>query len=161
MPAGPGPLAIFVAPWSLLGGWTRVLGTGSPSQQLGGRRLGAARREATASLHAGEDRGENGFQVPLLQPKHEASCLAPTDLGGFDSTMGGIMPTAQLDEPLLDDHRTELGVHFAQDPPGIVAAPAIYLSILFPLTKQPFDLPSGSKQDQNLFWGEQATGNIG
>ncbi len=97
--------------------------------------MGLASIELTASLHAGEQRGQDRLQPSLLQAHHDPSSLTPTELARFHDTVHGVVPAAQMDQPLLDDHGTELGIHFTQNPPGIVAAPAVHLPILLPTSK--------------------------
>lgn len=157
----PGSAAIFVAAWMQPGSRTRMRGARRPGQHLGGVGLGRARVEPTARAHARGDRGQHTLQPIFLQADHEASGFAPTDLSGLDGTVQRIVPAAQVDEPLLDDHRAPFGVDFTQNPPGVGTAPAIHLAILLPLAKQSLDLPSGRQQREDLLEGEQATGDIG
>lgn len=46
---------------------------------------------------------------------------------------------------MLNEHRQQLGVHFAQDAPGLLAPPLVELPVALPQLEEEFDLPAGAE----------------
>src|SRR6266851_780811 len=72
-----------------------------------------------------------------------------------------VLPAAQLDEPVLQDHRRELGIHLAQDAPGFFTAPLIEIAMLFPQPEQTLDLPAQAQEHHHLLGAESTSRHIG
>jgi hypothetical protein len=101
-----------------------------------------ARIQATARLHAAQDVRQFLLQLALVQGYHQATRFSTHYLCRFEETAVRVLPAPQLDEPVLQEHRTELGIHFTQDAPGFLTASLINVPMLFPQPKQAFDLPA-------------------
>src|SRR2546422_10892099 len=65
-------------------------------------------------------------------------------------TTPGVLPAAFMDEPLLDEHSRQLAIHFAQDAPGLFAAPVVDLPMLFPQPEESFERPSEARASPRL-----------
>src|SRR5260370_714980 len=113
----------------------------SIAQQLRQGQL-ASDESITSFLHVEEAAGPT--PPPLLNTTfahgdQELTGLSPSPLGGFDQAALRIVPAAHLNEPRLDQHRRQFGIHFAQDAPTLGGAPFIDLSIFFPEPKEQFN----------------------
>src|SRR5579859_856515 len=97
--------------------------------------MGAAPLDATARTHAAHNRAQDLFQPPFVQGHHDAVGFAAHGLGGLEQAAPGVVPAALMDEPLLDEHGTQLAVELTQDAPRLLTAPFIDLTILFPQTE--------------------------
>lgn len=135
--------------------------SGSAIEQLSSGGLPPARSEPTARLHASENRRQYALPPTFWPVYPKASGFVPTDLSRFDSTVLGIVPTAHVDQPWFSNHGSAFGGDVTPDVPGIVAAPPVRVPLLCPLTKEPFQLPAGCQQNEDLVKAEQATGHLG
>ena len=62
--------------------------------------------------------------------QHEG--IAPDGLRRLHQTAIGIRPTTDEQDPVLDQHRQQLGIHLSKDAPRLGAAPGIDLTVTFP-----------------------------
>jgi hypothetical protein len=50
-----------------------------------------------------------------------------------------ILPASQQEHPMLDEHGQQLGIHLAQDAPGLAAAPLVQQGLMLPQLKEQFN----------------------
>ena len=81
------------------------------------------------------------LQVPVPQAHHQPIRFPPHHLRRLDQAALRVLPAAGLNEPVLDQHRRQLGIDLTQDAPALLGAPFVDLPTLFPQAKEPFDLP--------------------
>jgi hypothetical protein len=79
-----------------------------------------------------EGRSQCDLHSSLKQGNHEAIDLSTQNLGRFKEPAMGIMPAALVDEPLLNEHRTDLGVEFPENASRLFRAQGVNLPLLFP-----------------------------
>ena len=81
--------------------------------------------------------------------------------GGFDQAAPGIMPAPKQQEPMLNHHRDQFGIQFAQCLPGQLRAPGIDLALTLPEFEEQFDEPAFAQQDEGLLHADMLGGSIG
>src|SRR5712692_3942591 len=83
------------------------------------------------------------------------------EMTGLDQRTMQIAPTAHNGEPMLKDQTDELGPHLTENAHGLLAAPDIEASPLFPQFPDQFDLPACSHQFAGLLRAEPILWHIG
>src|SRR4029434_5813761 len=61
-----------------------------------------------------------------------------------------IGPKADEEDPMLDEHRQEFGIHLTQDPPGFGAARFVYTAMTLPQLEEQLNLPPHTPEHQGL-----------
>src|SRR5690348_17136972 len=110
----------------------------------------SASLEATARGYPTHNRMQDLFESHLMQSDHDAISLPTNDCSSLHQASPGITPAAFMDQPLLDDHRRQFCIQFAENAPGLLAAPFVDLAVLFPQAKESLDLPAQPQQHQRF-----------
>src|SRR2546421_9154389 len=134
---------------------------GFSHQKLGGIGTLSPRFHLTARAHVAQNVGENLFQSSFIQGAHDEIGFSAHHLSGFEEAAMRILPTALVQQPLLDHHRRQLGINLRQDAPRFFTARVLKVTMLFPQTEKSLDLPAQTQQDEHLVETDQASGQIG
>jgi len=59
-----------------------------------------------------------------------------------------IGPKAHQEDPMLDEHRQEFGIHLTQDAPGFGAARLVHAALTLPQLEEPLYLPPHTPKHQ-------------
>lgn len=95
------------------------------------------------STHALYNRAQGRREIALTsQSFHQRPSSIAYHQGQFNQAALRILPGQQDDEPVLQHHADQLGIQFAQHPPGVCRSPLINVPILLPKLEKPFDLPA-------------------
>ena len=71
-------------------------------------------------------------------------------LGSLGQTTIRIGPKADQEDPMLDEHREEFGIHLTQDAPGFGAARLVHAALALPQLEEQLNLPPHASKHQGL-----------
>ena len=111
-----------------------------------------------AALHQPQHTAQRAFPS---QGFHQGSSTIAHHLGQLDQAALRVLPGKEHDEPVLEHHADQLGIHFTQRPPGIGRAPFVHPPMLFPELVQQFHLPAFAQQHQGGLKGQALGWRIG
>src|SRR5438552_4904181 len=70
------------------------------------------------------------------------------------SSLPHVSPTTHQQQPVLYQHRQQLGVHLTHNPQRIAGAPLVYAPLAFPQLEQQLDLPARASQHQYFLYAQ-------
>jgi hypothetical protein len=98
-----------------------------PFQPLGVTSKLSALLQTRARLQSAQHGLQCLLQGPFPQGDHDPISFAPQGARPLQQAAMRVLPTAHSQQPVLDKHRRQFGVQFAEDPPALLGAPLIDL----------------------------------
>src|SRR5262252_2578880 len=96
----------------------------------------AARREAALDRHECPPQA-----LDTRKPARQVQRVLLHRLRSFGQATVWIGPEADQEDPMLDEHRQEFGIHLTQDPPGFGAARLVHAAMALPQLEEQLNLP--------------------
>jgi hypothetical protein len=132
-----------------------------PFQPLGGTGKLPALLQARPRMQRAQHGLQRVLQWPFPQGHHDAIGFPPQGSRPLHQAAMRIVPTAHVQQPVLDEHRRQFGVQLTEDPPALLGAPFIDLPFVFPEPKEPLDRPSHAQDHQDLWQASPGGGHVG
>ena len=103
----------------------------------------------------------NNIKGMTSQRIHQQPGGVAHDLGQLDQAAVRIVPGEEHDQPVLQQHADQLGIHLTQDAPRVAGAPLVDASVRLPQFVEYLHLPPFPQQHQRFLKAQPLGRDIG